>query len=60
MWTEIIIVSIATLVLGVVGTLWWWRLADAWVPEKHRRFQDKAASPDKSNVVVIKSEDPTP
>lgn len=60
MWTEIIIVSAVTLVLGFFGTLWWWKLADRWVSEEHKRFKTKPKSPEGSNVVVIKSEDQTP
>jgi hypothetical protein len=56
-WTEILIISIVTLVLGVGGTLFWWRLADDMVDEEHRRFKRRPATGDTtdSTKVVVTS-----
>lgn len=61
MWPEIIILSIVTIVLAPLATLWWWKLSDQWVSEEHKRFKSKPKPEDSSNVVVIKTpEDPAP
>lgn len=53
MWTEILIFSVITVVFGVFGTLAWWKLADRWVSEEHRRFKSKPTSP--TPGIVIKN-----
>lgn len=61
MWPEIIILSIATIVLAPLATLWWWKLSDQWVSEEHKRFKTKPKSENPSKVVVIKApEEPKP
>jgi CHASE2 domain-containing sensor protein len=57
MWIEILIISAITLVLGVFGTLAWWKLADAAVPDEHKRFKTKHHDATPSVVVKISEQD---
>lgn len=43
---------IATAVLGVPFLLWWWRDADKWLADEHKRFKVK---PDPRERVVVKT-----
>lgn len=53
MWTEIIVIGAIVGVLTVVGTVAWWKLADRWVDEEHKRFKTKPGQ-SRSDAVVIK------
>lgn len=53
MWTEIIVISSVIGVLTVIGTIAWWKLADRWVDEEHKRFRAKPADPSAQERVVI-------
>lgn len=59
MWTEIVIISAITLVLGVFGTLAWWKLADTGIPEQHKRFKTKHHDASPSVVVKVVDQDTT-
>ncbi len=41
MWIELIVISAVVGVLTVVGTLAWWKLADNWVDDEHKRFKPR-------------------
>lgn len=58
MWKEILVISAALLVLSVVSILIWWKLADQWVDEEHKRFKTRGQSPDQQPKIVIRSDDP--
>lgn len=55
MWTEIIVIGAIVGVLTVVGTLAWWKLADRWVDEEHKRFKTKADQ-SRTDAVVVRIE----
>lgn len=58
MWKEILVISAALLVLSVVSILIWWKLADQWVDEEHKRFKTPAQNPDQSAKIVIRRDEP--
>ncbi len=45
MWIELIVISAVVGVLTVVGTLAWWKLADHWVDDEHKRFKPRKPRP---------------
>jgi hypothetical protein len=45
------ILMIATVVVGVPFTLWWWKMADKWADAEHRRFKPR---PDRRERIVVK------
>ena len=56
MWKEILVISAIFLVLSVASILTWWKLADKWVDDEHKRFKRSAA--DQRPKIVIRSDDP--
>ena len=56
MWKEILVISAIFLVLSVASILTWWKLADKWVDDEHKRF--KRSATDQRPKVVIRSDDP--
>ncbi len=57
MWKEILIISAIFLVLSVVGILLWWKLADQWVDEEHKRFKRSGPAGNQPIKTVIRNDD---
>ena len=53
--TEMIVVMVLVVVLGVPFTLWWWRQADKWADHEHKRFKTK---PDSRERTVVRWSEP--
>lgn len=49
---------VLVVVLGVPFTLWWWKLADSWLPSHHRRFAPPPADTREKIVVRLPSDAP--
>ncbi|MEK6703224.1 MAG: hypothetical protein AABZ53_13240 [Planctomycetota bacterium] len=56
MWTEILVISAIFLVLSVVAILVWWKLADQWVDDEHKRFK-RGAPEDQPPKIVIRTDE---
>lgn len=52
---EMSIVIVLIVVLGIPFTLWWWKQADKWADEEHRRFKVKEDSRER---VTVKRDEP--
>lgn len=51
---EFYVVSALIIVIGVPFVLYWWKFADRWAAEEHKRFGRKPG-PSVSEDVVVKS-----
>lgn len=60
MWTEIIVIGSVVGVLTVIGTVAWWKLADRWVDEEHKRFKTRPERHASDAVVVRLDRDEKP
>jgi hypothetical protein len=49
---EFYLVSALIIVIGVPFVLYWWKFADRWASEEHKRFGRKRASDGREEVVV--------
>ena len=56
MLAALIISGILTLLL-IPATLAWWRIADHWADNEHKRFKDSAPAPRKRPRVIARSAD---
>lgn len=54
--TGAIIWGIVVLALGVPFVLLWWRVADRWADEEHKRFRSGARGGDATPTVVRRSD----
>ena len=52
--TEMIVICVLVVVLGVPFTLWWWKQADKWADAEHRRFSVKTDT--RERIVVSQRE----
>jgi hypothetical protein len=39
--TLAVVIMVLVVVLGVPFTLWWWKIADRWASDEHKRFKPK-------------------
>lgn len=52
--TELIVICVLVVVVGVPFTLWWWKQADKWADAEHRRFAVKTDT--RERIVVLPRE----
>ena len=41
MSTLAIVIMVLVVVIGVPFTLWWWKIADRWASDEHKRFKPR-------------------
>ncbi|MGH7242259.1 MAG: hypothetical protein ACREJD_02440 [Phycisphaerales bacterium] len=53
--TAMWVIMIGTAILGPPFVLWWWKFADKWADDEHKRFKPKSDAP--VERVVVRKKD---
>jgi len=53
--TEMIVICVLVVVVGIPFTLWWWKLADRWADAEHKRFA--TTTTDVREKIVVRTPD---